>query len=401
MRTLAVLVFAAVALAGASAFAAEAGAAAPDEAAATEPSGPVGPIGPIGPTLADGAGTPVPSKLTVRLAGQLFAGWRGTYTDADDDNEFEVDRAEVGLGVAWGQRAGLALRSEAVRSATPGSVLGVDGDSLVLRAKHAFGWGRAQRGRLSGEVRLGLVPEPWLEAVEAGYDLRGLAPLLAERARLYDSADLGLVVRGALGSQATVALSALNGEGRNQLEQNDGKNLGVVAGVRAARLRLWGGEALLWAHGGARLGGTGAGNARAHRVAGALTMLSPRLAAGAELVHATGVDGAADRQALVVGGWARVAALPWAGAMLRYDRSDVDTEADDAVVHSFSAGLYADLVERRAGQELRVFAAWQRERFGANAGALAGAGVVSDSDRIVIELAASVVALAHWLGEEP
>jgi len=332
-----------------------------------------------------------PREARDRLAldAEVIAGFTAAHSASGDASEFEARRLE--LGARWDsprERWGAEVRLEGVRSSGPESLNGIDGNSMLARIKRGWAYGQlAPHPALSVEVRAGLVPDLWVERVETDYDLRALAPTTGEDARFLSAADAGAsVVVSAFSARARLGVALTNGEGYRQTELNTGKTTSLVASVDAARFTLADAPARLVVHLGWVEGSTGVARLPAGRLMGALTLGSPRWAAGAEGLRADGAYGRAVR-ADAVGVYARGEVWPrWVGLAARYDRLNVDVDAADAVRERFSAGYYAEPfgTARREGDRLRVWVSVQRERAGQGAGPVVGAGALSDLTRALV-----------------
>ena len=238
---------------------------------------------------------------------------------------FDLDRAHAWLGGSLGPVEGRVLL-EAVRSARQGALMGVAGDSLVFRAREA--WGALHPWSWLA-VRGGLLPTLLQPAVEVNEGLRALGANPLEADGLLTPADLGASVTGLLpAGYGRLSLAVWNGEGYQGPERNRGKNVEAwlevhpLAGLAAARpLRLGVGLSI---------GSAGTGRARTNRYAGLLAWATPRLAVGGAFTWADGVAGDGRERGYVAEGWAR--ARPWAGLLLavRGARTarDVDVAGD-------------------------------------------------------------------------
>ena len=161
-------------------------------------------------------------SLTPHLRTGLI--WEDDRTGSEDRAAFTLSRAE--FGGCWREGAWQATAvGEWVRSAAPGSLLGVAGNSYLLRPRQMeVGW----------EQRLG---EDWLVSAAGGLLL--LEPVrLAARDPLAelegtptqrfmgdDAADLGAEVRVRYGSMVEVGGGLYNGEGASDVERNQEQNL--------------------------------------------------------------------------------------------------------------------------------------------------------------------------------
>jgi hypothetical protein len=261
------------------------------------------------------------------FAGQLFAGMDAPLSPVQAAvwPAFFLDRAELGGGVVWERRLEGVLRLEAIRSATPQSSFGIDRNSLLPRVRLAYAGGRHQLAVLGVDVdlraRLGVIPEPWLERLEGDTSLRSLAALPAERAGLLQTSDLGASAHISLNDGLVdVAIAVTNGEGKNEVELNAGKNVTVMAATTPARFSVCGETLALSALGAWRDGSVGVSSTRDHRGLVAVTARHPWFHVGAEGVWALGVDGRGDREVIAGGGWADAPIIPgWLGAVVRGD----------------------------------------------------------------------------------
>lgn len=350
------------------------------------------------PWLVRDAAAPADHDAGFWVYGQVAAGFSGRFADAGDASRFDLGRAEVGL--AWlgdAPDAGLVLQLDGVRSADPESLLGVDGNALVLTLSRAFGVvrGRLGDGAVTVTGRLGIVPDPFVAAAEEGYDLRAVASVLADSGGFFDRADLGAGVRvGLLDDAVTLDLAAMNGEGASQLELDDRLNVHAQLEVVPWRPRFLGGEGRLALVAAYRDGTRGAGGARDDRFAAAVTFTHPRLGVGVETALAWGFAQRGDRDALGVAAWARGEIVPrYLGLYARYDWQDLDRAADDAVATRLHVGVTTDLpAPDGVLGRLRVFVGYRAERFGGSAGAVPGVTAASDADVVLVGIEAVGVA---------
>ncbi|MBP9088804.1 MAG: hypothetical protein KBG15_21955, partial [Kofleriaceae bacterium] len=231
-------------------------------------------------------------------------------------SEAALSRAEVGLQVGFASNADRAgghataqafgeLRLEAIRSITPQSGFGVDGDSLVLRVKRArvSGQWKVARASLHGEV--GLVADPWLQGLDADPGLRPLVASVSESDLYQWSSDLGAVVSGQLGP-VRATLAVVNGEGRNFAERNTGKNTIGMLDATVPLGHIAQQPARLWLAAMGRDGSYGPGSARDHRFGAASMLVTDVGAAGVEVVRGLGVAGRGDVTAWASAAWLHV-----------------------------------------------------------------------------------------------
>ncbi len=271
--------------------------------------------------------------LAVRPGVEVFAQYalRLTNTDSGTDtvHDFDVPRTHASLSASFEQvRARVVL--EAVRSASEGSLLGVGGDSLILRLREA--WGGWQSPRF--DVRAGVTPTLTLPEIESTWGLRAVAPTPLESTRLVAPADLGVTVRVALpGGYGAVAVGAFNGEGYAQREFNRSKNVEAMAVVRPAPSGVLQPLCVLASY---LVGTSGAGDVRADRATGAILWRGTRVRGGVSFTYAWGVDDRGDRNGWLAEGFVAaepVGALLLGARVLRWRRDDgVDTDHVTTIV---------------------------------------------------------------------
>ena len=332
----------------------------------------------------------------ITLGGEVFTGYRHNSVGAQSQSEFRLDRAELGTGMVWtgGDRfdGGVTVGLEAVRSAGPQSLIGVDGNSMVVRMLEAYGQAVVHAGPIDIGARVGLVPERWIEQVEKGYDTRGLVPLPSDDGTFFDRSDLGasLTVSGWRG-RAELDLQFVNGEGRAQQELNDGKNTTAMLTVRPLLRRTERGPMTLALHGGYRDGSLGIASLRNHRGAAAVTFASVYAYGGVEYVHALGYGERAGIEANALGVWA--SAHLWRhyiGASAKYDRVQQELGTDGSNLDRVTAGLFTDAFDYldRNRRRLRLHLAYQYEGYGDAAGPLPGSADALTTHRFLLQIRA-------------
>ncbi len=273
---------------------------------------------------------------------------------------------------------GAEVRLETIRSAGPDSLLGIDTNSLVVRLKRGWGYARLQPlPWLRLEGRLGLIPDLWVERIEQGYDLRGLAPTTGEGALLLDTSDGGASASlEGWGGAVALAVAVVNGEGRNQRELNEGKNTTAVLSARPLRFAWGGAPAELALHLGYRDGSTGIARVVDNRLMAGLTFRSRYAWAGAEWLRADSFQGR-EVEAEAQGLWANAClGLPWLGALARWDRQVDDLATPERARSRLTGGLYLDLIAPGWPDEprrFRLLLTAQREEAAPRAAPLPGA----------------------------
>ena len=231
-------------------------------------------------------------------------------------SEAALSRAEVGLQIGFASNAdrlgGQAtaeafgeLRLEAIRSTTPQSGFGVDGDSLVLRVKRARVFGQWHVARATLHAEVGMVADPWLQGLDADPGLRPLLPSVSESDLYQWSSDLGAVVSGQLGP-VRATLAVVNGEGRNFAERNTGKNTTGMLDATFPLGQVAQQPARLWLAAMGRDGSYGPGAARDHRFGAASMLVTSVGSAGVEVVRGLGIAGRGDVTAWASAAWLHV-----------------------------------------------------------------------------------------------
>jgi hypothetical protein len=244
---------------------------------------------------------PFASWSTKRLAIDLELVTQGRYASVAGTNlsEIRLDRGELGARVGLGHHAAAELRLEAIRSASDGGALGIDGDSTVVRVKYANVAGSATLGPIVLDGALGFVPDPWIRAIEDGYTLKPLSRTGSERLLGWPTADLAALIRGTIGP-ARVSVTIGNGEGQRYPERNTGKTTTAVAEVVVANTA----DIRASIAGMFRDGSVGVARVRDRRAGGGATVTSKFARGGVEVVKAWGIADRGDAEGLQIGAWA-------------------------------------------------------------------------------------------------
>jgi len=263
-----------------------------------------------------------------------------------------------------------------------------------MRIKHAYGFANLNFSIINILIRAGMIPDVWIETLERAYPLRGFAPTAAERSGFFDTSDLGVaVITQIFGDLLELRLAFTNGEGRNQIEQNEGKNTEALLIVRPLRFDMLGETTKLGLYFGYRDGSLGASSARNHRIGGGMTLTHPHYGLGLEYVRALGANSRASLEADMLGVWAHGAIIKqWLGLFARYDRFNTDVDLDDSVSQLIAGGLYTDLLpvndKEEVVRKLRFYLTYTRETFGDQATPLPGIPAAIDSHRVQVILEA-------------
>lgn len=354
-------------------------------------------------------------KDGVLFFGQLFTDYQYQSTETESFNDFQLRRAEIGLGYAH-KKTRFVVNTEAIRSAGPQSLFGIDNNSLVFRVKHAFAqwtplkppaWisSNSDRRFWSLDFRVGMIPDVWVAQVEQSYDLRGINTTLSEGGNFFDTSDLGISASvGAFHKALTLNMSITNGEGRNERELNSGKNATFVFSIRPNQFLINENQYLKHADLGIHLsyrdGSVGFASLANHRIAGAITARFNRIFAGFEYIHATGYNipdpdtGVVDARGF--GGWLNGAIYPnWLGLALTYRQVQPNTEIDGNW-NELIAGIYVDAIDTQPNRlrdvlgfpRLRLYLSYRRLGFDSNVSPTPGNAQASTVNAIMLTLSA-------------
>ncbi|APR74767.1 Hypothetical protein A7982_00113 [Minicystis rosea] len=257
------------------------------------------PEGSAGPATT--AGT---TGLRVQLGLEAFVGYdlqiTPTATGTKWFHNFEIPRAHASMTGLYGPvQARLVL--EAVRSASEGALLGVAGDSFVMRLREASAGYRLGRWLA---IDAGVVPTLTIPELDGTFALRAVAATPTERAGLGSPADLGATARFNFPADyGYVAVGAYNGEGYNQRELNRGKNFEAALefhpapGTFARPLAVFASFVN---------GSSGTGSAKANRLTTALLWQGRRIRAGADFVYAWGIGENGLQRSYLIDGFLRL-----------------------------------------------------------------------------------------------
>jgi hypothetical protein len=258
------------------------------------------PEGSAGPATA--AGT---TGLTVQPGIEVFAAYDLKITPGSGStgtqwfHEFEIPRAHASLSGGWGPvRARVVL--EAVRSASEGALLGVAGDSFVMRLREASA---GYRYREILAIDAGVVPTLTIPELDGTFNLRAIGATPLEATGLGSPADLGATVRVTFPQgYGFAAVGAYNGEGYTNRELNRGKNLEGAVEIHPAASTAARPFAIFASY---VNGSSGTGSARANRLTTGLLWQGRRIRAGADFVYAWGVGENGAQRSYIIDGFFR------------------------------------------------------------------------------------------------
>ncbi|MEZ4338840.1 MAG: hypothetical protein R3B82_19655 [Sandaracinaceae bacterium] len=283
--------------------------------------------------VADPAPDPAPDdawhRMTLTPGFQAFAEYDlDLYDDGTGSttyfHQFDVPRVFVWMGWALGEARARVLL-EGARSAGAGSLLGVAGDSVVVRFREAWVGYRAWD---MFELHAGLVQTLTAPAMTRAWGLRPVAQTGLRRFEVMQPADLGATLTFDVPERfGRIGLGFYNGEGYRGRELNRGKNTEIFAEIHPlAFLDEARPLAILAAY---QLGSSGTGSARSDRLFGALAWIDDRLGVGAGATWVMGYEQRGAQEGVLVEAWAR--GNPWEGLLLggRFTHFLRDFEASD------------------------------------------------------------------------
>lgn len=311
------------------------------------------PVGEAAPATRVASGPAIVGPLT--LGAELFATythrWSGEPSSTEDDR-FDLGRLHVGARYESG-RVVARVVVEGVRSSTDGALIGVAGDSFVLRAREAYA---ELRLPLDVALRAGMVPTLTIPEIEGTWMLRAVSAVPLEQWRFASPADLGAQVRWAFPKRfGALAASITNGEGYASREMDTRKSGEVALTVRPL---AWLDVPELAILASASRGTIGASSARNDRATAALLWQGRSLRAGVSYALAWGLAGDGTLRPTLLEAF--TAAEPFHDVLLglRVARTELDTaSATEAAVDALlaSAGY-------RIAPELEVHVAGEASR---------------------------------------
>jgi len=341
----------------------------PEAPPATDVYGVAGP-----PTAAGTTG------LRVTPGIEIFAQYAARFTQIDTNRRlwyhtFEVPRVHAALTGDYGIATGRVVL-EGVRSASEGALVGVAGDSLLLRLREA--WAGIHYGSWL-TASAGVIPTLTIPELEGTWRLRVVGPAPIEQTGMLSPADLGVKVRFDFPQNyGFISIGAFNGEGYTSRELNRGKNVEMAASLHPAPAGV---ARPLAFFGSYVIGSSGTGSARADRFTGSLLWQGTRLRAGFSVTYAKGLADFGDRRSLLVDGFARLEPIENLIFGLRgsYWNRDQDGSGDTVSTFTGSAGY-------RIAQPLEAHVAVTRQMSG-----LVAQAALPGSDFWEIRLASRVV----------
>jgi hypothetical protein len=257
--------------------------------------------------------------------------------ETDWFHEFELPRAHASIRGRWGD-ASARILLEAVRSTSEGALIGVAGESIVLRLREAWAGYRLFD---TLDIRAGMVPTLTIPALEAAWRSRAVERVGPERVGLLSPADLGAhaVVTLPL-DLGWIGAGGYNGEGYAAQELNRGKNAEIAADIHPFGWTELGKPFSVF--GSYHNGSSGTGLARADRITAALLWNDVLVGGGASMTYALGVQDDDDKNAVILEGFVRgnpIFGLLLAGQVAHYWR-DLDAPERDGLLMVTGAAGY-------------------------------------------------------------
>jgi hypothetical protein len=309
------------------------------------------------------------SQRNIQVFGEVFARYAHEKWNEQQARSFDIPRARLGADAVLKGPFAARVLIETVRSAAPGSLYGVDGDSIVLRAREIYGEVRSPQDWPVGlRLRLGLVPTLAITPLEQMWGRRVVAPTAQEASTLLSPADLGASLLVALPRKlGEVALAVVNGEGFTQHEQNAGKNV-------QARLWLTPLDALLPPSLSVKLlayaedGSLGPTQARADRYVGGLSVEHTHGAIGVDGTFADGAYGNSVQRARTATAWLRVGPFSGFEAVGRVDQIDPNRRANggDDRITAWQGGIgyHGEMSAQRPSETFELFLTYRHSNGG-------------------------------------
>ena len=291
----------------------------------------------------------------IRAGLEVFAEYRYRQTDAPVDgsswfHEFDVPRVHGAIEGEYENAKGRVL-IEAVRSASEGALIGVSGDSFVLRVREAYG---SYRLLNSIDIAAGVIPTLAIPDLDGTWMMRAVAPSALESSGLASAADLGAHVKYELPQKyGWVALAAYNGEGYTSQELNRGKNIEAAFEVHPVPVGplLPFGVFLSYTN-----GSEGTVSARADRLTTGLVWQGERVRGGLSFTYAWGVAQSGTQRAILGSAFVRVEPIKRVLVGARYDAwaRDVGVAPNDEISTAWLTAGY------RVADPIEVFLAGSR-----------------------------------------
>lgn len=244
------------------------------------------------------------SGVMVQPGLELHALYAAQFTRKPDRttavfHQFDLPRVHASLTACAGPACG-RLVLEGVRSAGQGALLGVGGDSVLVRVREGFAsW---SQGPL--DVRAGVVPTLTVPVLERAWGLRVVGATPLEVTTLAAPADMGATVTlKAPAHWGHVAVGMFNGEGYWQREFNRGKNVEVAAVVHPVPWTVLRPLTVLASF---TQGSVGVGVSRADRATVGLLWNAARVGVGTSFTYGWGLQDAGNQRTALMDAYLRM-----------------------------------------------------------------------------------------------
>ncbi|MBS2017827.1 MAG: hypothetical protein JST00_33425 [Deltaproteobacteria bacterium] len=281
---------------------------------------------------------------------EVFAQYAARDVDAPNANrtwfhQFDVPRVHAAVDGEYQAVHGRVV-VEATRSASEGALIGVAGDSLVLRIREAYA---AYRPWNAFTITAGVIPTLTVPELDGTWMMRAVAPSALEAAGLLSPADLGAKMRFDLPQRyGWLAVGAYNGDGYTSRELNRGKNVESAVELHP----LPNGPLLpLGLFASYAVGSTGTARTRADRLTGGLVWQGAHLRGGALFTYAWGRELLGTARGIVASAFVRVEPLErvYLGARFDHVVRDAVNDPEDSVSRVLASFGY------RVADPLEVF----------------------------------------------
>ncbi len=324
-------------------------------------------------------------NLKLSSEGYIDAGFDYHITDEKNTNEFFLKRAELSFKASYLSYFGGKITFEAVRSGTAASNSGIDGNSILLRVKNAYGFLNKDFSFVNIEAKAGIIPEPYIASIESIYEYDGLKKSFAEKSEIYVTSDAGVSAAVSFfDKRISLTLMLSNGEGYNEIERNNGKNLSLM--ISSIPLKTE--NNLIMLSGNYRNGSIGFDSAKNSAFSGMIgwKMRTYNINTGIEYSMADGFGGISERKIHALGIWA--GGDIWKdciGIFSRYDSILDDSAWHNAGMKEITAAFYVDIMKIEESI-LRLYLSYSKIDAEENYGTLPGGGNIFDEDRISVNL---------------
>lgn len=287
--------------------------------------------------------------------------------DVGATSRFDLDALELGLEARWGDTFRLEAQLDATRSASPQSLFGIDGNSIVFTARRALGALTLPLGPGDLVISLGVIPDPVILAIE-NLDLRAIDDALADTGRFLPRSDLGASLRYDLGRLA-LTFAVTHGEGARDVERDTRKDLIAVLEATPLTFEALDETAELSVLVTGRTGSRGVGSVPHDHVGATLAVVHPRLILALEAHLAWGHDGR-PVEAMGLSALGALTLYPGLSLTARHDWLDLDLDLDKTSARMLDLGvllsigrLFGPLTPELAtlGDSLKLRLAWRHQ----------------------------------------